>query len=542
MLSRWLIGRQLGRLHRLDESRAARRLQELGRRCATGGERRDGTAERDRFYVHGRLLLYAATFIAAAAIIEAFSTAHASAPRMMSPVSSPPSAPVPTGAPVPVALVEAVAIGLRSNRAIRSAYLERVAQKFDLTVAESRFLPRLDIAASINVQEFGGESETSTRLSPSVSWLAPTGANVGFVWDRRTRDGVGGAASETTTLSVSQPLLRGGGFAVNRSPVRLARLQEEINRLRLEATVIDTVTTIILSYRSLVQAQEQVRLSMLARERTRDLLETNRALIAAGRMAAADIVQTESQLANQEVAVLQAEQAKISAQLALLQLLAVSPRTNIEAADAIDVEYISVDLEEAIDLALNSRTDVMAQTIALEQNKESLRVARNNRLWSLSVFGRVSRQDGFDAPFNPSASRTDSAAGLQLDIPIGDFSLRQGEIRARTQMRTGELRFDELRQFVEAQIRDAVQRVEASWLQVQAARQARLLTERALELEREKFSAGRASNFEVLSFEADLRNADTQQLNAEINYLNALTALDQQIGSTLRTWRIVLND
>ena len=539
MRSRGLIRRQVGRFHRLYEGRAARRLAKFGRRCASGDKRR--RAEPDRLYAHERLLPWGVALIALA-IIAAFPSAHASAPQMTPPVSSPPSTPVPTGAPVPVALVEAVAIGLRSNRGIRSAYLERVAQKFDLRVAESRFFPRLDIAAGVNVEQFGDESETNSSLTPTVSWFAPTGANVAFVWDRRTREGLGGDASETSTLSVSQPLLRGGGLAVARSPLRVARLQEEVNRLGLEATVINTVTSIILSYRTLVQAQEQVRLSMIARERTRDLLETNRALIDAGRMAAADIVQTESQLANQEVAVLQAEQAKISAQLALLQLLAVSPRTNIEATDAIDVDYVSIDLEETIDLALASRTDVRAQAIALVQNEENLRLARNNRLWSLSVFGRVSRQDGFDAPFNSGASRTDSAAGLQLDIPIGDFSLRQGEIRARTQVRTGELRFDELLQSVEAQIRDAVQRVDASWLQVQAARRARRLSERALELEREKFRAGRASNFEVLSFEADLQNADTQELNAEITYLNALTALDQQIGSTLRTWRIVLND
>lgn len=542
MRNRGLIGRQVGRFHRLNQFRASRRVQEFGRRCAGRGQRRRGETKRSQLYLHARLLFCAAALVVGPVIIEAFSTAYASPPRTLSPVSSPPSTPVPTGAPVPVALIEAVAIGLRNNRAIRSAYLERIAQKFDLRVAESRFLPRLDIAAGVQVEEFGGESETTSSLSPAASWLAPTGANVGFVWDRRTRDGLGGDASETTTFSVSQPLLRGGGFAVNRSPVRVARIQEEINRLSLQATVIDTVTTIVLSYRALLQAQEQVRLSMLARERTRDLLETNRALIDAGRMAAADIVQTESQLANQEVAVLQAEQAKISAQLALLQLLAVSPRSNIEATDAIDVDYVSVDPEDAIELALASRTDVLAQALALEQDKEGLRVARNNRLWSLSVFGRVSRQDGFDAPFDAGGSRTDSAAGLQLNIPIGDFSLRQGEIRARTQMRTGELRFDELQQFVEAQIRDATQRVEASWLQVQAARQARSLAERALELEREKFRAGRTSNFEVLSIEADLQTADTQALNAEITYLNALTALDQQIGSTLKTWRIVLND
>ncbi len=70
----------------------------------------------------------------------------------------------------------------------------------------------------------------------------------------------------------------------------------------------------------------------------------------------------------------------------------------------------------------------------------------------------------------------------------------------------------------------------------------RALSEQALEIGQERLRFGRASNFEVLSLQADLRAADAQQLSANIAYLNALTALDQQIGSTLETWRISLND
>ena len=75
---------------------------------------------------------------------------------------------------------------------------------------------------------------------------------------------------------------------------------------------------------------------------------------------------------------------------------------------------------------------------------------------------------------------------------------------------------------------------------METARRARDLAERALELEQEKLQAGRTSNFEILSLQAGLRTADIQALAAEIAYLNALTALDQQIGSTLETWRITL--
>ena len=116
------------------------------------------------------------------------------------------------------------------------------------------------------------------------------------------------------------------------------------------------------------------------------------------------------------------------------------------------------------------------------------------------------------------------------------------EIGATTNLRVAELRYQELAQIVETQIRDGVQTVEASWRQLEAARRARMLAAQALELQQEKLRVGRASNFEVLSFQTDLRAADTQELTAGIDYLNALTALDQQIGNTLETWRISLND
>lgn len=42
-------------------------------------------------------------------------------------------------------LGDAVYLGLRNNPAIRSAYLQRVAQKFDLRVAEDAFNPKLTL-------------------------------------------------------------------------------------------------------------------------------------------------------------------------------------------------------------------------------------------------------------------------------------------------------------------------------------------------------------------------------------------------------------
>ena len=63
-----------------------------------------------------------------------------------------------------------------------------------------------------------------------------------------------------------------------------------------------------------------------------------------------------------------------------------------------------------------------------------------------------------------------------------------------------------------------------------------------LEIEKKKLQVGRSSNFQVLSFEADMRSAENAQLNALITYLNTQTLLDEKLGMTLESWDITLND
>lgn len=477
-----------------------------------------------------------------AASIAGAAVAHA---QPLSPVPSPPSAPLPRGPAVPLSLTDAVAIGLRDNREIKSAYLDRIVQKFDLVVAERRFMPVARVSAQIvdRRSDAAGSDETSVSGGIDGSWLLPTGATIGFSWgrferlDSRTTD-----RTDTGSVSLDQPLLRGAGLDVNLAPLRSARIAERINKLSLESTVSGVVSSIIYRYRALLEAQEQVRLAELSLARTRTLLDTNRALIEAGRMAAADIVQTESELANQEVSLFSAYRQRESAQLMLLQLLALDQRTNIVAEDRVEAEKVVIDLERAIALGFDSRMDMLSQRLALDQARQALMLARNNRLWDLSLTASVGRREDVDPVVGALDPRTDSTVGLRLGIPLGDYGPRQAELRAETSLRTTQLRYEELTEAVEAQIRDAVQTVEMNWLQLEAARRARDLSARALDLQQEKLKVGRASNFEVLSFQDSLRNADAQELNARIAYLNALTALDQQIGSTLETWRIQLND
>lgn len=461
--------------------------------------------------------------------------------RAMSPIAGVPS---PSGVrpsqldqPVAVSLVEAVAIGVRDNRDLRAAFLDRAAQRFRLRAAERRFAPRLDILADVYRADVAGVVTHQASLGGAGSLLLPSGAQIGFVWDRRQRLDARGD-SDVASLTVTQPLLRGGGFAVNRAPLKIARLQDSIERLALRNAVAEGISRIVFAYRALQQAQEQVRLAELALARTSELIATNRALIDAGRMAAADIVQSEADQANQQVALHQVRQQRNSSQLALLVQLALDPATNIVAADPIAAEHVPVDTGRAIEIARTSRMDLLAQQRAVEQAREGLRIARNQRLWDLSVVAAATRNAGRDPLLGPLPSYTDNRVGLQLAIPLGDPAPRLAVVEADTGLRTAEIRLEALDQAVETQVRDAAQRVEGAWLQVEAARRFKTLSTRAVEIARDKLAAGRSSNFEVLSLQDGLRAAEIQELAAIIAYLDALTSFDLQIGATLESWNV----
>jgi hypothetical protein len=64
-------------------------------------------------------------------------------------------------------LADAVFMGLRDNRAIKSAYIDRIAQKFDLKVAEDRFTPQFSVQGEVARQRIG--DVISTTIDRRVS-------------------------------------------------------------------------------------------------------------------------------------------------------------------------------------------------------------------------------------------------------------------------------------------------------------------------------------------------------------------------------------
>lgn len=444
-------------------------------------------------------------------------------------------------------LEDAIALAVRDNWGIQSAYLQRIAQKFDLYVAEGKFFPKFMLTSGLIDNRINGNRVSNKDFNTSASLILPTGARLAVTTSNGL--GAGSGNSYSTSITLTQPLLKNAGLDANLASVRVARLDEKINRLALKSSLSQTISQVIYAYRELLRAQDQQKIAVAALQRGKELYAVNKALIAAGRMAEMDIVQTEADVASREVAVEEAENQIDTSRLALLTLLAVEPRTPVVAIAPSDIRLQGVDLAQALETALAVQPDYQIALLQVEKSTINLDYAKNQRLWDVSLvaskneargsLGSLSGDNGTTtATLNASQKYESSYAGVQLTVPLGDRTIEQAVVHASVDLKSQNIKVAEARQVLEQRIRDAVRNVQTRWRQLELSRKASELSVLKLNTEREKLRVGRSSNFQVLSFESDLRNAQNARVNAEIAYLNALTDLDERMGNVLETWSV----
>lgn len=444
-----------------------------------------------------------------------------------------------------ITLSEAISLGLRNNFAISSAYLERVAQKFDLTVAEDRFTPKLQFSSRWITGKNENDIYKEQNLTPSATLLSPVGTKFSLSWtkyDSLTHGNNNGYRNDGVTFSVIQPLLKGAGYNITTAPRTIARLNEKINKLNLKMTVSDTITSIIVVYRSLLQAQERLILANESLKRSVQILEINKRLLTAGRMAEIDIIQTQADVAMQELAVRNARTEVYSRKLDLLKILNLSFKENIYASDRPEGEYLNINPEIAFHKAQEMQPDYISRLLAIRIAEMDLKVVENNQLWDVSLIGSVSHQRNRNSSIDREYSGRDKYIGLQIDIPLNDLSLKQDEIRAKINLQQRKMTAEDVKRELEKKVYEGIMEAESRWEEFILSSKARDLSLKKVEAEKKKLLLGRSSNFQVLSYENDLRNTENSRLNALISYLNTLSELDKTLGTTLYSWGIIIND
>lgn len=452
---------------------------------------------------------------------------------------------------IALSLPQTVLLGLRRNRSIRSQYLGRVTEQFSLYVAEEQFVPRWQtITGSATIQGGQGSESGTASLGTDFTWETPFGTNFGLGWNLdqtySSAADTDASADSTVSLTVTQPLLRGAEKDVNTAELRLARITGLQDRLSLQSSVTATVSELTTAYFTYVREERNVEIERRNLERSRQLLKSNNRLVAAGRMAPNDVVQTRLSVSNGELALQEALNSLDTARLALLNRLSMDPRLQLDPNIELKPRLVKVDLDTARMVAYRNNPDYRSVRLNIDTAEIDLLLARDNLRWQLDVTGSYNLTGTGSRPGRAIndivRERGLWGAGLNLSIPIDLRDLRAAEVSAEVALEQAKLNETDARENLDTRVRDAVRNVSDRWQRLQLSRRSVDLAQRTLDAEMKKLAVGKSTNFEVLARHLTLQEAEVSELNAVIDYLLTLVALDQALGTTLSTWQIALND
>ena len=464
-----------------------------------------------------------------------------------------PSPPAPVMAEtdgVELTLNDVIILGLENNRTIKNQYLERIVQRQDLIVAEDKFNPNFTPNLSINWSDITqGNSTVMTnglRLSAGLVIKIPTGGELSMSWvgqrQQQNYQGSGGSdrdvLRQNLELTFKQPLLRGAGQRVNRADIEIARITETINLLDLKSTLIDKTTEIIISYRRVLQAQEEVKIDLQALENAKKTVENTQFLIDAGRIAKAELITVQSQVADQEIALLSSRNNLRQRRLDLLELLDIDEDVNIIASQNLEIQPPTLDIDRIRQSILEHQPSYLKAKLNLENAKTQLVIDENKRRWNIDL-ATVVRHD--PAP-NIIENRTQLSAGLTFSKALGDRSIERDFQRSRVDVLKLENDLKETIQKVNTEVTKNLQDIELNFKKVELSRRATNLAELQLSNEVEKIKLGFQGRrlLDLVDFQSKLNEAQNNELNAKIDYLNALTNLEKNLGITLDTLGITL--
>jgi outer membrane protein TolC len=227
-------------------------------------------------------------------------------------------------------------------------------------------------------------------------------------------------------------------------------------------------------------------------------------------------------------------------------------------------EEITVDTQEALQLALANRPEYLNADIAFKSKDLELGFAKNQLLpalnlnlqyWSPGLSGtRILYRD--DNPL------TDEVIGvipgavsdafknameftyknwslyLSLDIPLNTLFSRGAYTAARMERREAQLRRLDLERQISLEVSTVARSVASNFQRIQATRFARELAEKKLAAEEKRQVAGLSTSFMVLLYQRDLTLAKSTELRALCDYSLALARLEKIEGTSLQAKQI----
>ncbi|MHC4108457.1 MAG: TolC family protein, partial [Planctomycetota bacterium] len=336
------------------------------------------------------------------------------------------------------------------------------------------------------------------------------------------------AYSANAQFSISQPLLRGGGFQANMYSIHVARYNRKISNAQTKLEAIRILANADRAYWLLYAAQRQLQVRVQQYELAVEQLEQARRKVNAGDAPEIEVIRAESGVASRLEAILVVDTLVRRRRRDLKRILnradlpMESPTALALNTDPGPV-YLDLDPVALGEYAVTNRMEMLELELQLAIDASSIKLERNAALPLFTVdytYNINGLRDSYDHAFDQVFARDfdDWSVGLRAEIPIGNEAAKARVHRAIL-TRVQRLATRDLRRLAILQeVYDAVDQLNQEWQRILAARQAVILAARTLEGERRQFEVGIRTSTDVLDAAARLADAQSSEVQALTAY------------------------
>jgi len=490
---------------------------------------------------------------------------------------------------IPMSMNDVIGLTLRNNLDIGYDRMATLSSRIALNSFYRPFDPTLHINAGLN--QNAAPSPSSLSGVPSVSQFSQvygvaytqtlqTGTDVGidFSLNRLSTNNrfatFNPGWTGLVTYSATQHFMKNFGRDINARQLKVAKNNIEISDTQFERQVIDLVTQAEKSYWDLVFTFEDLKVKQRSMEVAQKTLSDNRIQVDAGAMAAADLVQAESEVASRQQQLLDSGFTQVLASDQMKKLVTngpdpglvltkISPTQSVPRPGSTDV----LSKEEAIRIALENRPEMREIALQMKNNDLDIQYTKNQLMPSLDVTAAYT-QNGLGGPltqlsgFGPDAVVLGVVPGgvgdalgqivrnqyrgyrvqATLEIPLSNKAAQSDHSRAVVERRTAENRKAATAQAIALEVRNAITQVEMSAARIQAAQTIRVLAERKLDYEQRKFDLGVTPIRFVIDEQRNVTQAQTDEIAALVGYAKAMVDYNRAVGTILKKNNIVLDN
>jgi outer membrane protein len=293
---------------------------------------------------------------------------------------------------------------------------------------------------------------------------------------------------------------------------RAAKSGVEVASLSAEVTKRDTMALVGLIYLETLRAKAAVEARNADVSLNQELLHLATERKSAGMATRLDVARAKVQLENERQRLLVAENERDRGQLNLIRAMGLSFDVQLVLTDEMAMVPVPEQtMSEALAVANENRTELKVQKQRERLASLTLSSVASERVPSIQASGDV----GLIGNQIPDMLTTDNVQVL-MTVPIFDGGQREGRIsESRSVLRQEAINTQDIRFQVSLEVRDALLTLHSAKKQVAVAEEGLKLSLTELELARERFAVGVATNIEVT-------NAQTSVAQARDNLIQSL--------------------